>query len=125
MVVVTYDRMWLTNTVTLEHLGARTDRAREWTSSVQGEIRTYAAGRQRAIGSIGASAQWGFTLMQLLLPQVETLETWMEAGVTVFARDNRGQHMYGTFFTVTRTELTYTTYGAAIVVQHVDVEEGV
>lgn len=123
--IVVYDRMWLTNVVSQEHLGARTEPNRERTDSVRGEIRTYAGGRQRAVGSVGASSGWRFTLVQLGLTEVNVLRTWMESGVTVFAKDHRGQSMYGTFFEVLSAETGYLLYSAAITLQHVDVVEGV
>lgn len=126
--IVTYDRMWLTNVVTQEMLGARTGQgSRSRIHAVKGEIRTYAGGRQRAVGSVGSSGSWAFTLMQLTLAQTETLLVWLESGVTVFAKDWRtpGQSMYGTFFEVAIDEETFTTYSAGITLQAVDVVEGV
>jgi hypothetical protein len=123
-------KMWLTSVVSAESLAAQTDPARDQSYSVQGSIRTYAGGRQRAVGSIGASGTWGFTLTELTLANTLTLRTWMEAGVTVFARDHRGQSMYGTFFAVTIAEnraqlYANATYTATIALQAVDVVEGV
>lgn len=123
-------KFWLTNVVTQEMLGAQSDPARSWTSAVKGEVRTYASGRQRAVGSVGRSTTWKFTLVELTLNQVEMLETWMDQGVTVLARDHRGQHMYGTFFAVEKAEnkaqlYPAATYTASIELQRVDVVEGV
>jgi hypothetical protein len=123
-------KLWLTNVVTTEMLGAQSSPDRPQDYAVKGEIRTYAGGRQRAVGSLGASGQWKFQLMELTATQVETLKTWMEAGVTVLARDHRGQSMYGTFFGVTVGEnmaqlWQNATYTAEITLQAVDVVEGV
>jgi hypothetical protein len=128
--IVQLTKLWLTNTVNAVHLAAQTDPTRTWTASVKGEVRTYAGGRQRAVGSIGRANVWKFTLVELTQSQCETLEDWMNQGVTVLARDHRGQSMYGTFFGVERAEnmsqlYPYATYTAAIELQRVDVVEGV
>lgn len=130
MVSVQLTKMWMTNVVSQDQLGAQTDDSREQTYSVRGEIRTYAGGRQRAVGSLGAAGSWKYTLVELTLDQVNTLRTWMAAGVTVFARDHRGQSMYGTFFEVGVKEnksalWQNATYTADITLQRVDVVEGV
>jgi hypothetical protein len=129
-VIVQLTRMWITNVVTEEHVSAQTDPTRSWSASVRGEVRSYAGGRQRAVGSIGKSNVWKFVLEELSLATCELLETWMNQGITVLARDHRGQFMYGTFFAVERSEnmaqtYEFATYTAAIELQRVDVVEGV
>lgn len=130
--IIQLTRLFLTSVVSGETYGWYTDRSRDQTYSVKGEIRTYAGGRQRAVGSIGASGSWAFTLVDLSLADTVVLRTWMESGVTVFARDHRGQSMYGTFFQVDIGEMPVATWNspnnlftAAITVQAVDVVEGV
>ncbi len=128
--IVQLTKMWLTNVVSMESVGAQTAPDREQTHSVQGEIRTYAGGRQRAVGSIGAAGTWKFTLVELTLAQVSLLRAWMESGVTVFTRDHRAQSMYGTFFELSIHEnaaqtYAFATYSADITLQRVDVTEGV
>lgn len=130
--IVQLTRLWMTSVVTGESFGWYTDPSREQTYSVKGEIRTYAGGRQRAVGSVGASGSWRFTLVELTLADTAQLREWMEAGVTIYARDHRGQSMYGTFFEVGMGEypaVTYTSatnlYTANITLQAVDVVEGV
>lgn len=123
-------KMWITNVVTTEMLGANTSPGRSQTYSVKGEIRTYAGGRQRAVGSTGVSGSWKFTLVELSQANVTTLKSWMAQGVTVLARDHRGQWMYGTFFAVDVAENASqlwqnATYTADITLQAVDVVEGV
>jgi hypothetical protein len=128
-VIVILSKIWLVNVTTLEILGAQSDPARSWTGSVEGAVRKYAGGRQRAVGSLGLSNVWKFTLVELTQTQCELLETWMAQGVTVLARDARGQSMYGTFFAVNRGEnfgvYPYATYTAGIELNRVDVVEGV
>jgi hypothetical protein len=129
MVQIQLTRMFLTNVVTIETLSAQTDPARSQTYSVAGAVRTYAGGRQRAVGSIGLSGSWKFVLVELTLTQVNVMRAWMAAGVTVLARDHRGQSMYGTFFQVDVGENmglgTTATYTASIELESVSVVEGV
>lgn len=128
--IVQLTKMWLTHVVTQESLGSQTAPSRSWSAAVKGEVRTYAGGRQRAVGSVGRSNSWKFTLVELTQAQAELLEAWMDQGVTVFARDHRGQSMYGTFFGIDRAEnmaqlYPNATYTATIELQRVDVVEGV
>lgn len=128
--IIQLNRFWLTNVVTQESLGRYSAPERSHTTSVQGEVRKYAGGRMRAVGAPGTSDQWGVTLVELVQADVELLREWMSTGVTVFARDNRGLSMYGTFFQVETDELRAVTYPfaiytASIQIQRVDVVEGV
>jgi hypothetical protein len=128
--IVQLTKLWLANVVTQELLSAQTVPSKSQSFGVKGEIRTYAGGRQRAIGSTGMSGQWQFVLVELTQTNTETLKTWMSSGVTVLARDHRGQSMYGTFFDLGISEnmaQLYPTasYTAQITLQAVDVVEGV
>lgn len=127
--LVQLTKFWITNVVTEESLGRYSAPDRPRSSSVQGEVRRYAGGRMRAVGTLGTAAQWQVTLMELTLADTELLELWMSQGVTVFARDHRGASMYGTFFQVDIDELRAVTYPlavytATIQIQRVDVVEG-
>jgi hypothetical protein len=129
-VIVQLSKLWLANVVTQELLSAQTGRSKAQEFGVPGEIRTYAGGRQRAVGSLGMAGKWTFTLMELSQTNTETLKTWMASGVTVLARDHRGQAMYGTFFGLNIAEnmaqlYPTATYTADITLQAVDVVEGV
>lgn len=128
--IIQLTKFWLTNTVTAENFSAYSAPDRPRQASVQGEVRKYAGGRMRAVGTLGVATTWEVTLMELTLANCTTLETWMAQGVTVFARDHRGFAMYATFFAVEIGELrasTYPTavYTASIQLQRVDVVEGV
>lgn len=125
-------KMWITSVVTGDTFGWYTDPARDQGYAVRGEIRTYAGGRQRAVGSIGTAGVWSFTLMELTLTDVDQLREWLSSGVTVYARDHRGQSMYGTFFALDVAEnqaVLYTdptnTYRGSVTLQQVHVVEGV
>lgn len=129
--IIQLKKFWITSMAESKSIGAPSeDRSQGMTTSVQGQVRTYAGGRQRAIGSLGQSQIWKVKLLELPYEEVLLLETWMSQGVTVFARDHRGQSMYGTFFSVERGELKSQTwqnarYTATIELQRVDVVEGV
>lgn len=123
-------KFWITNTVTQESIGRYSSPEKQTSFSVQGDVRRYAGGRMRAVGTTGLAGSWPVTLMELSLADCELLKLWMSTGVTVFARDNRGQSMYGTFFQVEANELRTMTYQnavytATITIQRVDVVEGV
>jgi hypothetical protein len=129
MASVQLTKFWVTNTLTKEMIGAYTDPKRDQSHSVKGEVRQYAGGRQRAVGSPGRASTWGVTLLDLTQAQCDQLKAWMDAAVTVLARDHRGQTMYGTFFQVDVGEYAATTFSAArytvaISIRRVDVVEG-
>jgi hypothetical protein len=127
--IVTLTQFWLFSVVTQDSLAAYTDQDRGQSFSVAGAIRTYAGGRQRAVGTIGMAGQWAYTLVELNQTKVELLKSWLKSGVTVLARDHRGQAFYATFFTVDVTEKvgqgSTSDYEAKITFQLVDVVEGV
>jgi hypothetical protein len=127
--IIQLTKFWITSMAESKSIGAQTEDSRSWTTSVRGEVRTYAGGRQRAIGSLGAATVWKVTLVEVPYDEVILLETWMGQGVTVFVRDHRGQSMYATFFSVERQEHKSQTYGAsrykiAVEFHQVDVVEG-
>lgn len=128
--IVQLTKFWLTALTDGVSVSGQSADGRPFQSSVRGEVRTYAGGRQRAVGSVGRSATWQIQLEELTLDQVIQLETWMGEGITVFARDHRGQSMYATFFGVDRGERKSQTwqnsrYTATIQLHRVDVVEGV
>lgn len=132
MTTVTLQRMWLTSVVTGETLGWYTAPDREQSYSTRGEIRFYAGGIPQAVGSVGVAGDWKFQLLELTLADTAVLRRWLDAGVLLLARDYRGQTMYGTFFQLDLGEnkaLTWdspqNTYMATVVLQQVDVVEGV
>lgn len=70
------------------------DRPRSIT--VDGEVRTYAGGRRRAVTSTGVEEVFEFRLLGVTLTTIETLKTWIGANVQV--RDHRGQRYVGVLF---------------------------
>ena len=77
-----------------------TDRASE--SSVEGEVRTYAGGRQRSVTTVGLRQEYGFTLRDVVLADLTKLESW--AGSTVQVRNNFAQRFIGVYFKVGASE---------------------
>lgn len=72
----------------------------EFESGLNGEVRTYAGGRQRYVGVEGVAGQLERTLRLLTIDEVETLESW--CGQTVLVRDYRGQHWWGVYSKIRR-----------------------
>jgi len=94
------------------------------TSGIDGEVRSYAGGRQRFVGREGIAGSFDRTLRLLTLAQVEQLESWR--GQTVLVRDVNGQAWWGTFKRVTRTLVKGSgKFDAAITVELVTQDDGV
>lgn len=124
MVALGLKQMWLVWIDLGVSLSAPTDPAREQVYTDEGEVRTYASGRQRSITVVGERGSWSFTLLRLSLDNINTLRTGK--GYTVLARDHRGQSMYGVYHGVTVGEWKIPTlYTASITLQQVTVVEGV
>jgi len=100
MATLTLTKVWLNLVSTGEAVSAySTGRSQQY--SMDGEVRTYAGGRQRFVGQEGEHGQFTVTLRLLSLAQVTQLRGW--TGRTVLFRDRRGQLMYGVFTQVTPT----------------------
>jgi hypothetical protein len=127
MAAVILTKMWLVDTVSEAALSCLTGPGRPQTYGTAGDTRIYAGGRRRSITHPGVQRTWGFELIQLFPADLTTLLGWHAAGSTVFARDHRGQSMYGTFFDVEAREYTGFPYlvTASIVLSEVDAVEGV
>lgn len=130
--IVTLAKMWLSDVVTGRTFGWYTDNGREQSFSVRGEVRWYADGQQRSVSAPGMAGEWKFTLVLITTDDTVILKAWLANNVTLFARDYRGQSMYGTFFQADFAEdkagsynSVQNTYRAAITLQAVDVVEGV
>lgn len=121
MAILTLAKLWINLLVDGSSISAySTDRSGSY--ALDGEVRTYAGGRQRAITAEGAKRQFQFTLPSVTLATVEQLEAW--AGRAVQVRDHRGQRFFGTYFGVARGELADGTYSAGITLLGTTVDEG-
>ncbi len=123
MAILQLDRVWLHLVSTGEAAAAfSTGRGRD--HAMDGEVRTYAGGRQRAVGTEGVKGQYAVTLRLLSKSTVEKLESWI--GQHVQLRDHRGQRFFGAYFAVTPIEQPEPTlWDVAIVLLLVTVDEGV
>ena len=121
MATVLLDRVWINLVSTGAAVSAFTaDRGR--VHAMEGDVRTYAGGRRRAITVEGIQEQFACTLRQLSAATVATLVEWM--GQAVQVRDHRGMLIVGVFFAVIPIEqIEPTIWDAAIVVRVVSTEE--
>ncbi|MET8908392.1 hypothetical protein [Micromonospora sp. NPDC004551] len=102
MAILNLTQVWINRLDTGEAVSAYSAPGRDRSQSKQGEVRTYAGGRQRAITKAGARGAFDFTLRRVTLAQVELLESWI--GIPVQVRDHRGQRFFGVFFEVPAVE---------------------
>jgi hypothetical protein len=124
MATIALDRVWINLWPSGESVAAQsTDRTRS--TEAQGEVRTYAGGRQRSITKEGVGRQFAFTLRMVTWVQIQTLESWI--GRTVQVRDHRGTRYFGVFQAVTPVEIRGLTveWDCQIAVREVTVVEGV
>lgn len=81
----------------------------------EGEVRTYAGGRQRSIAAEGTRSQWSFRLVPVTAATVATLNGWRNLAVQV--RDHRGQALIGVYRSVEIGELPSGLYSIGLTVQ--------
>ena len=98
MAVLNLTKVWVNRLDTGAAVSAQSDVQRTRVHSVDGEVSTWAGGRQRATMMQGERGQFTVTLVLLSMSTVETLRSWV--GVPVQIRDARGQKFFGTFFAV-------------------------
>lgn len=124
MATLQLDRVWIHRLDTAEAVSARsgTDRARS--HDMDGEVRTYAGGRQRAFTKAGERGQFGVTLRLVTQPTIDVLRSWQ--GIPVQVRDHRGQRFVGVYFGVDvgeRREVSY--YDVRLTIRTLTAPEGV
>lgn len=92
--------------------------------SVDGDVSTWAGGRQRASIADGERGQSAIGLRLLTLSTVETLRSWK--GIPVQFRDTRGQRLFGVYFDVDVKERREPDlYDADITLRTLSIVEGV
>lgn len=91
-------KVWINRLDTGAAVSAQSDIQRARSHSVEGEVSTWAGGRQRATMVQGERGQFNVTLVMVSLSTVDTLRSWV--GTPVQVRDARGQKFLGTFFVV-------------------------
>lgn len=124
MAVLTLTKVWVNRLDNGAAVSAQSGIARSRQHSVDGEVSTWAGGRQRASIADGERGQFAVTLRLLPLSTVDLLRTW--AGIPVQVRDARGQRFFGTFFAVVVNENRETTlYDVDLTLLTLTVTEGV
>lgn len=124
MAVLTLTKVWINRLDTGIAVSAQSDVGRTRVHSIDGEVSTWAGGRQRASVAQGERGQFTVTLVMVPLSTVETLRTWV--GTPVQIRDARGQKFFGTFFAVPITERREVDlYNVSIALSTLTVTEGV
>lgn len=125
MATLLLDRMWLNLLPTGEPLSAYGQIGRTSEFSLEGEVRSYAGGRQRSVTVEGERSSYSFTLQDLTLVQLELLRSWF--GLSVQVRDHRGQVFRGVILAVSVAERTYELdlYEVSVTVRATTIAEGV
>lgn len=124
MAVLNLTKVWINRLDSGLAVSAQSDPTRTRVHAVDGEVSTWAGGRQRASVAEGERGSFSVTLVLLSLSTVETLRSWKGAPVQV--RDARGQKFFGVFFAVPikeRREAGY--YDVELQLSIVTVTEGV
>ncbi len=108
MAILNLTKVWVNRLDTGEAVAAQSGIDRTQVHSVDGEVSTWAGGRQRASISDGDRGQFGATLRLVSLATVATLRLWR--GIPVQVRDARGQRFFGTYFQVNVSESREVAY---------------
>jgi hypothetical protein len=124
MTSLVLNKIWLNRTDTGEAISGASARERGSGWSMDGEVRTYASGRRRAISIQGLKGEVSRTLVQVDFATKEKLITWMGANLQM--RDHRGQKFFGVFFAVdVREYMRPDLYAVTVTLQTTTTEEGV
>ena len=102
MATLTLTRCWLNLVATGAAVTAASAPGRAVGVSQDGEVRTFAGGRQRAIVRAGVHGQYDVVLRLVPRADITTLTSWM--GLPVQVRDNLGRLYVGVFLAVPETE---------------------
>lgn len=97
MATLQLDRVWLNLMSTGDALSAYSN-GRTRNMAVDGEVRTYGGGRRRSVTAVGRGNSMAFTLVNLQVLEMVTLENWL--GLEVMYRDFRGQRFVGAYFSL-------------------------
>jgi hypothetical protein len=124
MVTLDLKRVFVNLVSTGEAVSAPSAIARTRNHDMDGEVRTYAGGRQRFVGQVGEKVQFTFTLRMVTLDTVDTLRSWM--GENLQVRDHRGQRFFGVFHNMDVIELRPSTmYDVTMTLRITTTEEAV
>lgn len=102
MAVLVLDRVWVNLLSSGAAVSGRTKPQRPSTFSVDGDVLTFAGGRQRAVTNEGEQILFSWTFVDMTLDDRDQLRVWQ--GLNVIVRDHRGQWFTGVYLQVDVTE---------------------
>jgi len=124
MATLTLTALWINRLDSGAAITAQSGQRRGQSYDVDGEIKTFAGGRQRSITTAGERGQFPFTLLSISATTVDTLRSWL--GLAVQVRDHRGQRWYGAILSVVVAERPEPTlYDATVALRMVTTPDGV
>lgn len=124
MATLTLTKLFINLLATGQAVSGSSDPSRTQQHDMQGEVRTYAGGRQRSVTQEGVRGTFGFQLVAVSKTDVDTLTSWI--GQTVTVRDHRGQRFVGVYYGVEIGEYPDPLlWSAGIQLNAVTVSEGV
>lgn len=98
MAILVLNRLWLNRMDSGEAISGASGPDRSTGYSVDGNVRTYASGRRRAITVAGLRGEVARSMVAVDFATKERIITWL--GLHVQMRDHRGNRWYGVFFGV-------------------------
>lgn len=124
MPVLTLSKLWINRMDTGEAISGASGRDRATGYSVDGNVRTYASGRRRAVAVVGLRAEVSRSMVMVDYATKELLVSWI--GALVQMRDHRGNKWFGVFYAVDVDEYMRTDlYSIGITLQVTTTVEGV
>jgi hypothetical protein len=124
MVALVLQKLWLTRLDTGASISGASGRDRATGYAMDGDVRTYASGRRRAVSTVGVKTEVTRTMVALDYTTKELLITWL--GVNVQMRDHRGNKWFGVFYAVGVDEyMRSDLYSATITLLTTTTVEGV
>lgn len=124
MATLTLTKVFINRLDTGVAVSGQSGPGRSQSYDMDGNVRTFAGGRMRAISTDGERGQFPFTLRDVTQATVDTLRSWLAYGVQV--RDHRGRRFYGVILSVVVTEMPEPTlYDATVVLQTITAPDGV
>lgn len=125
MATLTLAKVWINRVDSGAAVSAFSAPDRPRSHGLDGQVRTYAGGRQRAYASAGEHGQFAVTLRSLTTATVDLLRTWQALPVQV--RDHRGLKLFGVFFDLAIGEWkdNINSYDVSLTLKVVTVVEGV
>jgi hypothetical protein len=89
-------KLWLNRMDTGEGISGAGGRQPSSGYGMDGQVRTYASGRRRAVSTVGVKVEVPRTMVALDFATKEKLITWL--GINCQLRDHRGNKWFGVFY---------------------------